>query len=164
MPPDRSVDFDFTKRGLLVFADKSVAAGSVYTPCSSPEPKASTFTPNLGVNEFNAIIQQMAKVRLSGLVNQTYFPLTSNFFLQAFGVRFQTHSCLVYLGAWCLLGSKSVEVLSITFPCERQCQHWKRFGGVVYFFSFANFLVLLSTKHTNVEKKFQLPENFSGIW
>ncbi|KFP91028.1 InaD-like, partial [Apaloderma vittatum] len=63
MPPDRSVDFDFTKRGLLVFADKSVAAGSVGTPCGSPEPKASTFTSNLGVNEFNAIIQQMAKGR-----------------------------------------------------------------------------------------------------
>ncbi|KFP13798.1 InaD-like, partial [Egretta garzetta] len=63
MPPDRSVDFDFTKRGLLVFADKSVAAGSVHIPCSSPEPKASTFTPNLGVNEFNTIIQQMAKGR-----------------------------------------------------------------------------------------------------
>uniref|UniRef100_A0A8D0FXZ1 InaD-like protein n=1 Tax=Strix occidentalis caurina TaxID=311401 RepID=A0A8D0FXZ1_STROC len=63
MPSDRSVDFDFTKRGLLVFADKSVAAGSVYTPCSSPEPKAATFTPNLGVNEFNTIIQQMAKGR-----------------------------------------------------------------------------------------------------
>ncbi|NXI66793.1 INADL protein, partial [Anseranas semipalmata] len=63
MPPDRSVDFDFTKRGLLVFADKSVAAGSVCTPCSSPEPRASTFIPNLGVNEFNAIIQQMAKGR-----------------------------------------------------------------------------------------------------
>uniref|UniRef100_A0A8C6JPQ3 Uncharacterized protein n=1 Tax=Melopsittacus undulatus TaxID=13146 RepID=A0A8C6JPQ3_MELUD len=63
MPPDRSVDFDFTKRGLLVFADKSIAAGSVYTPCSSFESKASTFTPNLGVNEFNQIIQQMAKGR-----------------------------------------------------------------------------------------------------
>nr|XP_009490621.1 PREDICTED: inaD-like protein [Pelecanus crispus] len=63
MPPDRSVDFDFTKRGLLVFADKSVAAGSVHAPCSSPELKASIFTPNLGVNEFNAIIQQMAKGR-----------------------------------------------------------------------------------------------------
>ncbi|NWX12719.1 INADL protein, partial [Aegotheles bennettii] len=63
MPPDRSVEFDFTKRGLLVFADKSVAAGSVSTPCNSPEPKASTFTPNLGVNEFNTIIQQMAKGR-----------------------------------------------------------------------------------------------------
>uniref|UniRef100_A0A8B9MSA9 PATJ crumbs cell polarity complex component n=1 Tax=Accipiter nisus TaxID=211598 RepID=A0A8B9MSA9_9AVES len=63
MPSERSVDFDFTKRGLLVFADKSVAAGSVNTPCSSPESKASTFTPNLGVNEFNTIIQQMAKGR-----------------------------------------------------------------------------------------------------
>ncbi|NXT03014.1 INADL protein, partial [Jacana jacana] len=63
IPPDRSVDFDFTRRGLLVFADKSVAAGNTYVPCSSPEPKASTFTPNLGINEFNAIIQQMAKGR-----------------------------------------------------------------------------------------------------
>ncbi|XP_066181474.1 inaD-like protein isoform X3 [Sylvia atricapilla] len=60
MPPDRSVDFDFTKRGLLVFADKSVTAG---TPCTSPGPKASAFTPNLGVNEFNMIIQQMARGR-----------------------------------------------------------------------------------------------------
>ncbi|XP_054141591.1 inaD-like protein [Melozone crissalis] len=60
MPPDRSVDFDFTKRGLLVFADKSVTAG---TPCTSPAPRASAFTPNLPVNEFNMIIQQMAKGR-----------------------------------------------------------------------------------------------------
>uniref|UniRef100_A0A8C5UCH8 PATJ crumbs cell polarity complex component n=1 Tax=Malurus cyaneus samueli TaxID=2593467 RepID=A0A8C5UCH8_9PASS len=60
MPPDRSVDFDFTKRGLLVFADKSVTAG---TPCTSPGPKTSAFTPSLGVNEFNMIIQQMAKGR-----------------------------------------------------------------------------------------------------
>lgn len=63
MPPDWSGDFDFTKRGLLVFADKSVAAGSVCMPRSSPEPRASTFNPNLGVNEFNAIIQKMAKGR-----------------------------------------------------------------------------------------------------
>ncbi|XP_064372363.1 inaD-like protein isoform X4 [Dromaius novaehollandiae] len=63
MPPDCSVDFDFTKRGLLVFADKSVANGSLRTPCDSPEPGASPFIPNLGVNEFNAIIQQMAKGR-----------------------------------------------------------------------------------------------------
>lgn len=119
MPSDCSVDFDFTKRGLLVFADKSVAAGSVNTPCSSPEPKASTFTPNLGVNEFNTIIQQMAKVRLLGLVKQTYFPLMSNFFFQAFGVCFQICSFVVYLGVWCLLASRRVEVLRITFPCER---------------------------------------------
>lgn len=103
MPPDRSVDFDFTKRGLLVFADKSVAAGSVCTPCSSPEPRASTFTPNLGVNEFNTIIQQMAKVRLSHLVNHTSIPAIECFFLQAFGVPFQTCCFVVYLGAWSLL-------------------------------------------------------------
>ncbi|NXC43209.1 INADL protein, partial [Penelope pileata] len=63
MPPDRTVDFDFTKRGLLVFADKSVAAGNVCKPSSLPESRTSTFIPNLGVNEFNAIIQRMAKGR-----------------------------------------------------------------------------------------------------
>uniref|UniRef100_A0A803XK87 PATJ crumbs cell polarity complex component n=1 Tax=Meleagris gallopavo TaxID=9103 RepID=A0A803XK87_MELGA len=63
MPPDRSVDFDFTKRGLLVFADKSVTAGNVSKQSSLPEPRASTFIPNLGVNEFNTVIQQMAKGR-----------------------------------------------------------------------------------------------------
>lgn len=90
MPPDRSVDFDFTKRGLLVFADKSVTAG---TPCTSAGPKAPAFTPNLGVNEFNMIIQQMAKVRLSGSVNQTFFH---------FGA-FHTAFFVVCLEAWCLL-------------------------------------------------------------
>ncbi|XP_072199796.1 inaD-like protein isoform X1 [Excalfactoria chinensis] len=63
MPPDRSVDFDFTKRGLLVFADKSVTAGNVCKQSTLPEPRASTFIPNPGVNDFNAIIQQMAKGR-----------------------------------------------------------------------------------------------------
>uniref|UniRef100_A0A669PIA5 PATJ crumbs cell polarity complex component n=1 Tax=Phasianus colchicus TaxID=9054 RepID=A0A669PIA5_PHACC len=63
MPPDRPVDFDFTKRGLLVFADRSVTAGNVCKQSSLPEPRASTFIPNLGVNEFNTIIQQMAKGR-----------------------------------------------------------------------------------------------------
>nr|XP_009686867.1 PREDICTED: inaD-like protein [Struthio camelus australis] len=63
IPPDRLVDFDFTKRGLLVFADESVANGSLCAPSNSPEPGASTFIPSLGVNEFNTIIQQMAKGR-----------------------------------------------------------------------------------------------------
>uniref|UniRef100_A0A8C2TJW8 PATJ crumbs cell polarity complex component n=1 Tax=Coturnix japonica TaxID=93934 RepID=A0A8C2TJW8_COTJA len=63
MPPERSVDFDFTKRGLLVFADKSVTAGNVCKQSTLPEPRASTFIPNPGVNDFNAIIQQMAKGR-----------------------------------------------------------------------------------------------------
>ncbi|NWX86440.1 INADL protein, partial [Nothoprocta pentlandii] len=63
MPPDRSIEFDFTKRGLLVFADKSVTNGSLCKPCNSSEPRASPVTTNLGVNEFNTIIQQMAKGR-----------------------------------------------------------------------------------------------------
>lgn len=102
MPPDWSGDFDFTKRGLLVFADKSVAAGSVCIPRSSPEPRASTFSPNLGVNEFNAIIQKMAKVRLSGSVNQTRMP---NLFLHAFFKKTfsNKHVCCV---SWSMMPSK----------------------------------------------------------
>lgn len=37
------------------------------------------------------------------------------------------------------------------FPCERSCQQWKVFSLPFFLFS---------TKHTNVEMKFQLPENF----
>lgn len=105
MPPDRSVDFDFTKRGLLVFADKSVTAG---TPCTSPGPKGSAFTPNLGVNEFNMIIQQMAKVRLSGLVNQTCVHFGA--FHTAFFFRVS--------GSMVPPNQERVEVLR-TFPCGR---------------------------------------------
>jgi len=36
-------------------------------------------------------------------------------------------------------------------------------GGLVFFIFFAIFLVLLSTKQTNVENKFQLPEKFFDI-
>lgn len=42
----------------------------------------------------------------------------------------------------------------------------KWFGVVFCWFFypfFANFFVLLSTKHPNVEKKFQLPEKVFGI-
>lgn len=95
MPPDRSVDFDFTKRGLLVFADKSVTAGNVSKQSSLPEPRASTFIPNLGVNEFNTVIQQMAKVRLLGSVNQA---LMSDLFLLDFGVLVQAYCFVVHPG------------------------------------------------------------------
>uniref|UniRef100_A0A8C8SUP7 PATJ crumbs cell polarity complex component n=1 Tax=Pelusios castaneus TaxID=367368 RepID=A0A8C8SUP7_9SAUR len=65
MPSDRSVDFDFTKRGLLVFdADRSVANGNLYMAYNnSPLPRAAPLTPKLGADEFNIMIQQMAKGR-----------------------------------------------------------------------------------------------------
>lgn len=163
MPPDHSVDFDFTKRGLLVFADKSIAAGSVYTPCSSLEPKASTFTPNLGVNEFNQIIQQMAKVRLLGLVNQTYFPWMSEVFLPGFC---STFSNMLFC---CVSGSVVPPGQSESRSAEDNFALWKImqwFGvWVCYWFSFfAMFFFFLSTKGTNVDKELQLPENVLSTW
>ncbi|EMP36485.1 InaD-like protein [Chelonia mydas] len=64
MPSDRSVDFDFTKRGLLVFdADRSIANGNVYMACNSSGPRVDPLTPKLGADELNMMIQQMAKGR-----------------------------------------------------------------------------------------------------
>lgn len=61
MPSDHSVDFDFTRKGVLVFADKSVANGNL---SKSAIPRLPLLVPDLEVNEFNAVIQQMAKVKL----------------------------------------------------------------------------------------------------
>ncbi|XP_063154111.1 inaD-like protein isoform X3 [Candoia aspera] len=60
MPPDRSVDFDFTRRGLLVFdADPHpVVNGNIQNDKRMP-PLISRFE----VDEFNLIIQRMAKGR-----------------------------------------------------------------------------------------------------
>lgn len=69
MPPDRSVDFDFTKRGLLVFdADhRSVDIGNLYVTYNNnnlPVPKTLPQMPKVAVDEFNLAIQRMAKVRV----------------------------------------------------------------------------------------------------
>ncbi|XP_025064446.1 inaD-like protein isoform X3 [Alligator sinensis] len=66
MPSDRSVDFDFTRKGVLVFADKSVANGNL---SKSATPRLPLLVPDLEVNEFNAIIQQMAKGRQTEYIN-----------------------------------------------------------------------------------------------
>ncbi|KAM9130485.1 inaD-like protein [Pangshura tecta] len=64
MPSDRSVDFDFTKRGLLVFdTDRSVTNGNVYMAYNSSGPGVDPFSPKLGADEFNMTIQRMAKGR-----------------------------------------------------------------------------------------------------
>nr|XP_048717181.1 inaD-like protein isoform X1 [Caretta caretta] len=64
MPSDRSVDFDFTKRGLLVFdADRSIANGNVYMAYNSSGPRVDPLTPKLGADELNMMIQRMAKGR-----------------------------------------------------------------------------------------------------
>ncbi|KYO36940.1 hypothetical protein Y1Q_0020943 [Alligator mississippiensis] len=66
MPSDRSVDFDFTRKGVLVFADKSVANGNL---SKSAIPRLPLLVPDLEVNEFNAVIQQMAKGRQTEYIN-----------------------------------------------------------------------------------------------
>ncbi|KAL8178558.1 UNVERIFIED_CONTAM: hypothetical protein K2H54_051231 [Gekko kuhli] len=69
MPPDRSVDFDFTRRGLLVFdADhRSLDINNLNVTCNNnnlPVSKMSPLMPKLTVDEFNFAIQRMAKVRV----------------------------------------------------------------------------------------------------
>uniref|UniRef100_A0A8C0QSN5 PATJ crumbs cell polarity complex component n=1 Tax=Chelonoidis abingdonii TaxID=106734 RepID=A0A8C0QSN5_CHEAB len=64
MPSDRSVDFDFTKRGLLVFdADRSITNGNMYVAHNSSGPRVDPLNPKLGADEFNMMIQWMAKGR-----------------------------------------------------------------------------------------------------
>uniref|UniRef100_A0A674KEM8 PATJ crumbs cell polarity complex component n=1 Tax=Terrapene triunguis TaxID=2587831 RepID=A0A674KEM8_9SAUR len=64
MPSDRSVDFDFTKRGLLVFdADRSITNGNMYMAYNSSGPRVDPLNPKLGADEFNMMIQGMAKGR-----------------------------------------------------------------------------------------------------
>uniref|UniRef100_A0A8D2L6H0 PATJ crumbs cell polarity complex component n=1 Tax=Varanus komodoensis TaxID=61221 RepID=A0A8D2L6H0_VARKO len=64
IPSDHSVDFDFTRRGLLVFdADShSLPNGNPYMTCSNNSLKAS-LNPKLEMDEFNLVIQRMAKGR-----------------------------------------------------------------------------------------------------
>lgn len=61
MPPDRSVDFDFTRRGLLVFdADPHPVVNGNLQNDKQMAPLISRFE----VDEFNLIIQKMAKVKM----------------------------------------------------------------------------------------------------
>lgn len=68
MPPDRSVEFDFTRRGFLVFdADHhSLTNGNLYVMYNNNNLPASAMPPlipEFEVDEFSSIIQGMAKVR-----------------------------------------------------------------------------------------------------
>ncbi|XP_034978613.2 inaD-like protein isoform X1 [Zootoca vivipara] len=64
VPPNRSVDFDFTRRGLLVFdADQnSLANGNLYMTCNQNS-QMTLLVPKHGGDEFNLAIQRMAKGR-----------------------------------------------------------------------------------------------------
>ncbi|XP_066480692.1 inaD-like protein [Tiliqua scincoides] len=64
MPPDRSVDFDFTRRGFLVFdADHHPPAnGNLYVTHNGSH-QIPPLIPNFGMDEFQSVIHRMAKGR-----------------------------------------------------------------------------------------------------
>ncbi|KAH0618553.1 hypothetical protein JD844_017879 [Phrynosoma platyrhinos] len=64
LPPDRSVDFDFTRRGLLVFdADRQSLANGNLCVTYNNNNQVDPVIPKLGMDDFNMIIQRMAKGR-----------------------------------------------------------------------------------------------------
>ncbi|XP_040834380.1 inaD-like protein [Ochotona curzoniae] len=64
IPSDCSANFDFSRKGLLVFTDGSIANGSAHrAPNNLTVSGIFPWSPNLGNEEFNSIIQQMAQGR-----------------------------------------------------------------------------------------------------
>ncbi|XP_069934492.1 inaD-like protein isoform X3 [Oryctolagus cuniculus] len=64
LPSDCSASFDFSRKGLLVFTDSSIANGNVHRPSNSSTVSGLfPWTPKLGNEDFNSIIQQMAQGR-----------------------------------------------------------------------------------------------------
>lgn len=65
IPSDCSANFDFSRKGLLVFTDGAIINGNAQR--SSNNLTASglpPWSPKLGNEDFNSIIQQMAQVKL----------------------------------------------------------------------------------------------------
>nr|XP_020848747.1 inaD-like protein isoform X2 [Phascolarctos cinereus] len=62
IPSDCLANFDFSRKGLLVFTDSSIANGNAHTAFNN---SAAVFpwTPRSGNEEFNSVIQQMAQGR-----------------------------------------------------------------------------------------------------
>uniref|UniRef100_A0A6I8PGW0 PATJ crumbs cell polarity complex component n=1 Tax=Ornithorhynchus anatinus TaxID=9258 RepID=A0A6I8PGW0_ORNAN len=63
-PPGGLADFDFSRKGLLVFTDRSVANGNAPLPRSDqPGAGSSPWTPEVGNEEFHAAVRRMAQGR-----------------------------------------------------------------------------------------------------
>ncbi|XP_055978259.1 inaD-like protein isoform X2 [Sorex fumeus] len=60
LPSDCSANFDFSRKGLLVFTDSAITNGSAHRPAASG---LFPWTPKSGNEDFTAIIQQMAQGR-----------------------------------------------------------------------------------------------------
>lgn len=65
IPSDCSANFDFSRKGLLVFTDGSITNGNAHRPCSSITASESLpWTQRSGNEDFTSVIQQMAQVRV----------------------------------------------------------------------------------------------------
>ncbi|KAL4666954.1 hypothetical protein H8959_005643 [Pygathrix nigripes] len=64
IPSDCSAHFDFSRKGLLVFTDGSITNGNVHRPSNNFTVSGLfPWTPKLGNEDFNSVIQQMAQGR-----------------------------------------------------------------------------------------------------
>lgn len=65
IPSDCSANFDFSRKGLLVFTDGAITNGNAQRPSNNLTASGLfPWTPNLGNEDFNSVIQQMAQVKL----------------------------------------------------------------------------------------------------
>ncbi|XP_031233763.1 inaD-like protein isoform X2 [Mastomys coucha] len=64
IPSDCSANFDFSRKGLLVFTDGSITNGNAHRPCSNvTASELLPWTQKSGNEDFNSVIQQMAQGR-----------------------------------------------------------------------------------------------------
>lgn len=64
IPSDCSANFDFSRKGLLVFTDSSITNGNAHRPCSNvTASELLPWTQKSGNEDFNSVIQQMAQGR-----------------------------------------------------------------------------------------------------
>ncbi|XP_032757712.1 inaD-like protein isoform X3 [Rattus rattus] len=64
IPSDCSANFDFSRKGLLVFTDGSITNGNAHRPCSNITASESLpWTQRSGNEDFTSVIQQMAQGR-----------------------------------------------------------------------------------------------------
>ncbi|XP_073936033.1 inaD-like protein isoform X3 [Castor canadensis] len=70
IPSDCSANFDFSRKGLLVFTDGSITNGNAQRPCNNLTVSGLfPWTPKSGNEDFNSIIQQMAQGRQIEYIN-----------------------------------------------------------------------------------------------
>ncbi|XP_037682987.1 inaD-like protein isoform X2 [Choloepus didactylus] len=70
MPLDCSANFDFSRKGLLVFTDGSITKGNAHRPSNNSTVSGLfPWTPKSGNEDFNSIIQQMAQGRQIEYIN-----------------------------------------------------------------------------------------------